>query len=219
MGYQIPTYVADMLAMLAQLHQRSPVATLDWLGTSMGGLIGMAIAGTPQLPMPAVLRRLVLNDVGPAIRWQALQRIGTYLGNTGRFASVEEAAAAMWAISTSFGPHTPEQWMALSRPMVKPQAEGGLTLHYDPAIAVPFRTVTEESAAQGQAALWQLYENIRAEVLLTRGANSDLLAHETALAMTQRGPKARLVEFEGVGHAPTFVANNQIEAVASFLLK
>jgi pimeloyl-ACP methyl ester carboxylesterase len=165
------------------------------------------------------LRRLVLNDVGPAIRWQALQRIGTYLGNTGRFASVEEAAAAMWAISTSFGPHTPEQWMALSRPMVKPQAEGGLTLHYDPAIAVPFRTVTEESAAQGQAALWQLYENIRAEVLLTRGANSDLLAHETALAMTQRGPKARLVEFEGVGHAPTFVANNQIEAVASFLLK
>jgi pimeloyl-ACP methyl ester carboxylesterase len=219
MGYQIPTYVADMLAMLAQLHQRSPVATLDWLGTSMGGLIGMAIAGTPQLPMPSALRRLVLNDVGPAIRWQALQRIGTYLGNTGRFASVEEAAAAMWAISTSFGPHTPEQWMALSRPMVKPQAEGGLTLHYDPAIAVPFRTVTEESAAQGQAALWQLYENIRAEVLLTRGANSDLLAHETALAMTQRGPKARLVEFEGVGHAPTFVANNQIEAVASFLLK
>jgi pimeloyl-ACP methyl ester carboxylesterase len=218
MGYQVPTYVADMLAMLAQLHQRSPVATLDWLGTSMGGLIGMAVAGTPQLPLPAPLRRLVLNDVGPAIRWQALQRIGTYLGNTGRFASLEEAAAAMWAISTSFGPHTPEQWMALSQPMVRPLPEGGLTLHYDPAIALPFRTVTEESAAQGQAALWQLYDNIRAEVLVTRGANSDLLAHETALAMTHRGPKARLVEFEGVGHAPTFVTNNQIEAVASFLM-
>jgi pimeloyl-ACP methyl ester carboxylesterase len=219
MGYQVPIYAADMLAMLGQLHQQTPMATLDWLGTSMGGLIGMAVAGTPQLPLPAAVRRLVLNDVGPAIQWQALQRIGTYLGNTGRFASVEEAAAVMWAISTSFGPHTPEQWTALSRAMVKPLPEGGFTLHYDPAIAVPFRTVTEESAAQGQAALWQLYDNIRAEVLITRGAISDLLSHETALAMTQRGPKARLVEFEGVGHAPTFVANNQIEAVASFLLK
>lgn len=219
MGYQIPTYAADMLAMLAQLHQQAPVTTLDWLGTSMGGLIGMAIGGTPQAPTPVPLRRLVLNDVGPAIQWQALQRIGIYLGNTGRFATAEEAAAAMWAISTSFGPHTPEQWMALSQAMVRPVPEGGLTLHYDPAIAVPFRTVTEESAAQGQAALWQFYDNIRAQVLITRGANSDLLAHETALAMTQRGPRARLVEFEGVGHAPTFVTNNQIEAVASFLLK
>jgi pimeloyl-ACP methyl ester carboxylesterase len=131
---------------------------------------------------------------------------------------VEQAAAAMWAISTSFGPHTPEQWLALSQGMVRLLPEGGFTLHYDPAIAVPFRTVTEQSAAQGEASLWQLYDNIRAEVLITRGANSDLLSRETALAMTQRGPKARLAEFEGVGHAPTFVANNQIEVVASFLL-
>jgi pimeloyl-ACP methyl ester carboxylesterase len=218
-GYQVPTYVADMLALLASLHQQAAVTTLDWLGTSMGGLIGMAVAGTPQLPLPVTVRRLVLNDVGPAIQWQALQRIGTYLGNTGRFETMEQAAAAMWAISTSFGPHTPQQWLALSQPMVRPLPEGGFTLHYDPAIAVPFRSVTEESAAQGQAALWQLYDNVQAEVLVTRGANSDLLAHDTAVAMTQRGPKARLVEFESVGHAPTFVANNQIEAVASFLLR
>jgi pimeloyl-ACP methyl ester carboxylesterase len=218
-GYQIPGYAADMLAMLAQLHGQAPVTTLDWLGTSMGGLIGMAIGGTPKLPLPSPLRRLVLNDVGPVIQWQALQRIGTYLGNTGRFETVEQAAAAMWAISTSFGPHTPEQWLALSRAMVRTLPEGGFTLHYDPAIAVPFRSVTEESAAQGQAALWQMYDNLKAEVLITRGANSDLLARETALEMTRRGPKARLVEFEGVGHAPTFVANDQIEAVASFLLK
>ena len=103
--------------------------------------------------------------------------------------------------------------------MVKSLPDGGFTLHYDPAIAVPFRTVTEESAAQGQAALWQLYDNIRAETLLTRGAKSDLLSPETAQAMTQRGPRARLVEFEGVGHAPTFVTDNQVEAVASFLLR
>jgi pimeloyl-ACP methyl ester carboxylesterase len=210
MGYQIPTYVADMLALIASLHQQAAITTLDWLGTSMGGLIGMGLCGTPQLPLPLPPRRLVLNDVGPAIQWQALQRIGTYLGQTGRFENVEQAAAAMWAISTSFGPHTPQQWLALSQAMVRASPEGGFTLHYDPAIAVPFRSVTEESAAQGQAALWQLYDNIHAEVLITRGANSDLLARDTALEMTQRGPKARLAEFENVGHAPTFVANNQI---------
>jgi pimeloyl-ACP methyl ester carboxylesterase len=219
MGYQIPAYAGDMLAMIALLHRQAAVVTLDWLGTSMGGLIGMAVAGTPKLPLPVPLRRLVLNDVGPAIQWQALQRIGTYLGSTGRFETMEQAAAAMWAISTSFGPHTPQQWLALSQPMVRALPDGGFTLHYDPAIAVPFRTVTEESAAQGEAALWHLYDNIGAEVLVTRGANSDLLSRETAQAMTQRGPKARLAEFEGVGHAPTFVANNQIEVVASFLLR
>jgi len=219
MGYQIPTYAADMLAMLAQLHRQAAIGVLDWFGTSMGGLIGMALCGTPKLPLPVPVRRLALNDVGPAIQWQALRRIGTYLGNTGSFDSVQRAADAMWLISTSFGPHTPEQWLALSQAMVKPLPEGGFTLHYDPAISVPFRTVTEESAAQGQQALWQLYDNIKASTLLTRGADSDLLAKDTALAMTRRGPKARLVEFEGVGHAPTFVTEKQIEVVASFLLR
>jgi pimeloyl-ACP methyl ester carboxylesterase len=218
MGYAVPTYVGDMLALLAQLHAQASLETLDWLGTSMGGLIGMGICGTPKLPLPVPVRRLVLNDVGPAIEWQAIQRIGAYLGKAGRFDSVEQAAAAMWAISTSFGPHTPEQWLALSRPMVNALPEGGFALHYDPAIAVPIRAMTEEAATQGQAALWQLYDHITARTLITRGAESDLLSRETAAAMTQRGPKARLIEFEGVGHAPTFVADNQIEAVASFLL-
>lgn len=219
MGYQLPNYAADMLQMLAQLNAAAPITTLDWVGTSMGGLIGMAIAGSPNLPLPAPVHKLVLNDVGPVIQWQALQRIGTYLGNTGRFESVEQAADAMWAISQSFGPHTREQWLALSQPMVKPYPDGGVTLHYDPAIAVPFRALTEEAAAQGQAAIWQLYDNIRARTLLVRGAQSDLLAKDTALAMTTRGPKARLIEFEGVGHAPTFVSDDQVGAVASFLLE
>jgi pimeloyl-ACP methyl ester carboxylesterase len=218
-AYQLPTYVADMLAMLAQLHAQAPIARLGWFGTSMGGLIGMTIAGAPNLPLPAPVSRLLLNDVGPMIQWQALQRIGTYLGQTGRFATVEQAADAMWAISTGFGPHTSAQWMALSEPMVRALPEGGWTLHYDPAIAVPFRSVTEASAAEGQAALWALYDHIRAPTLLVRGAGSDLLAHETALAMTQRGPKASLVEFAGVGHAPTFVTPQQVDVAASFLLE
>ena len=216
MSYQIPNYAADMLALLAQVKP----TILDWVGTSMGGLIGMVIGGQPGLPLPVPVRRLVLNDVGPTIQWQALQRIGQYLGNAPRFASLEQAAQAMWVISTSFGPHTPEQWLALSQHMVKPMTDekGGVAMHYDPAIALPFRTVTPESAAQGESALWQVFDNIKAKTMLLRGANSDLLSHETAQAMTERGPKAALMEFEGVGHAPTLIAPDQVQAVADFLL-
>jgi pimeloyl-ACP methyl ester carboxylesterase len=218
-GYVAPQYVADMLPLLARLHGQTPISVLDWVGTSMGGLIGMGVGGTPGLTMPTRVRRLVLNDVGPTIQWSALARIGTYLGNTGRFTSLDQAADAMWAISTSFGPHSREQWLALSRHMLRPLPDGGFTLHYDPAIAVPFRMLTPEAAAKGEQALWQLYDQITARTLLTRGADSDLLSRETALAMTTRGPQASLVEFAGVGHAPTFVAADQIDVVASFLLR
>ncbi len=221
MGYQVPTYAADMLVLLAHLHAQSPIITLDWVGTSMGGLIGMALSGQPDLPMPVPVRKLVLNDVGPAVEWRAIERIGAYLGQARYFSSVQEAADAMWAVSRSFGPHTPEQWLALSRAMVKPvsaAAGSKLRLHYDPAIAVPFKLLSEESAQQGEALLWQLYDHIKAETLLLRGAQSDLLSRETAQAMTQRGPKARLIEFAGVGHAPTLVASDQVAAAAGFLL-
>ena len=218
MGYGIPLYAGDMLQLLQQLHAAAPVASLDWVGTSMGGLIGMALAGAPGLPLPVPMRRLVLNDVGPVIEWSSLQRIGTYLGNTGRFESVQQAADAMWQISQGFGPHTPEQWFALSQGMVRAASGGGFTLHYDPSIAVPFRGLDEATAKAGQAALWQLYDAIRARTLLLRGGDSDLLSTATALAMTQRGPRARLVEFPGVGHAPTLIAQDQVEAVAAFLL-
>ena len=216
MGYQIPNYAADMLALLAELKP----GTLDWVGTSMGGLIGMVVCGQPALPLPVPVRRLVLNDVGPAIQWAVIERIGTYLGQTGRFATLEQAAAAMLAISATFGPHTPQQWLELSRHMVRPidGGEGALTLHYDPAIALPFRAVTRESAAQGEATVWQLYDNISARTLLLRGAQSDLLSPATAVEMATRGPKAQLVEFAGIGHAPTLIAADQVDCVTRFLL-
>ena len=218
--YQIPTYAADMLALLAQLHAQAPIATLDWVGTSMGGLIGLALCGQPGLPLPVPVRRLVLNDVGPALEWSAIARIGSYLGQGGPFATLEEAAQALWAISQGFGPHSPEQWLALSRPMLKPLADGSgaLRLHYDPAIALPFKLATEASTLQGEAMLWQLYDQVTATTLLLRGAQSDLLSQHTAQAMTQRGPKASLVELTGVGHAPTLVADDQRELVTRFLL-
>lgn len=214
--YQIPNYAMDMLALLAALKPQQ----LDWVGTSMGGLIGAVVCGQPGLPLPVPVRRLVLNDVGPVIQWEAIQRIGQYLGDAPRFASLEQAAEAMWAISSTFGPHTPAQWLELSRHMVKPvnDAQGGVTLHYDPAIAVPFRTITQESAQAGEAMVWQLYDNIKARTLLVRGAQSDLLSADTTAQMLQRGPKPQLVEFAGVGHAPTLIAPDQVKAVVDFLL-
>ncbi len=218
MGYQIPQYAADMLALLAQLHQQAPMASLDWIGTSMGGLIGLVVCGQPELPLPVRVRRLVLNDVGPVIQWSALQRIGQFLGHPVRFESLQQAAEATWAASKTFGPHSPAQWLALTQPMLRSLPDGGLAMHYDPAIAIPFRTVTEASALQGEAALWQLYDAVACPTLLLRGAQSDLLSAQTALAMTQRGPRALLRVFEGVGHAPTLVAQEQTDAVADFVL-
>ena len=221
MGYQIPTYATDMLTLLGQLHAQAGITTLDWIGTSMGGLIGLVVCGQPGLPLPVPVHKLVLNDVGPAIEWASIVRIGTYLGAPVRFDSVQQGADAMWAISKGFGPHTPEQWLALSRPMLRPVSnEPGskLRLHYDPALAVPFKQATEASTLQGEKTLWQLYDNITAQTLLLRGAQSDLLSPATARAMGERGPKAQWVEFAGVGHAPTLVAADQLAAVAGFLL-
>ncbi|TSE36402.1 alpha/beta fold hydrolase [Tepidimonas charontis] len=240
MAYQIPTYAADAAVLLGHLRQRHAQATgtaepyalrIDWVGTSMGGLIGMALAAQPAMG----LRRLVLNDVGPVIEPASLERIAQYVGQQPVWPTEEAAAAALWEISRSFGPHTREQWLALTRPMLRP-VEGGWTLHYDPAIAVPFRAMLQavqaarsadpagseqaERAAQqaNAAALWALYDAITCPTLLLRGAESDLLSRETALAMTQRGPRARLVEFPGVGHAPTLVQPEQVQVVLDFLL-
>jgi pimeloyl-ACP methyl ester carboxylesterase len=208
-GYAIPHYVADLVTVLARLNAR----TVDWVGTSMGGLIGLVLAALQGSPV----RRLVLNDVGPAIQPEAIQRIGSYLGQPAHFASVEAAADALWGISSSFGPHSREEWLALTRPQLVPDGEG-YKPHYDPAIAVPFRAMNAAHAAAGEAALWAAYDSLRCPTLLLRGADSDLLSPATAEAMTQRGPCARLVEFAGVGHAPTLVAPDQRRAVTEFLL-
>jgi pimeloyl-ACP methyl ester carboxylesterase len=210
MGYAIPNYVADMVTLLARLN----ASEVHWVGTSMGGLIGLGLAALPDTP----IRRLVLNDVGPKIEYESLVRIGQYLGMPVRWNSLEQAADALWAISQGFGPHTREQWLALTEPQLK--ADGaGFKLHYDPAIAVPFRAVTAQVAAAGEAMLWHGYDQICCPTLLLRGAESDLLSRETANQMAQRGPRARLHEFAGVGHAPTLVQPDQVEVVRRFLLE
>jgi len=220
-GYQIFTYVSDMVTLLQHLRQNKNLDvpfTVDWVGTSMGGLIGLGLSSLPPEASGVRLRRMVLNDVGPKLRHEAVARIGEYLGQPMRFDTEQQAVDYLWTISTGFGTHTPEQWLALSRPLLRPAPDGhGLVLHYDPAIATPFKTMNAETASSGEAMLWQVYDRLTSEVLLVRGQDSDLLDADTARQMTERGPKARLVEFPGVGHAPTLIAPDQVAAVEGFL--
>ena len=209
--YVVPRYAADMITVLARVNAE----TVHWVGTSMGGLIGMVVASLTPKPL---VSKLVMNDVGPVLPPQAIARIGAYLGLPLRWDSVEQAADYLWTISKSFGPHTREQWLALTRPMLRPADEGGWRLHYDPAIAIPFQTSTPESAAVFEASLWAAYDAVRCPTLLLRGADSDLLSAGRAQQMTQRGPRARLHTFAGVGHAPTLVADDQVQQVREFLL-
>ncbi len=204
--YQVPTYVGDMVTLFARLDAEA----IDWVGTSMGGLVGMAIAALPDQP----IRRLVLNDVGAILPGLALDRIGRYVGSNPRFESFEAALACIRLIHAPFGPHDEAQWRFLAEVVVRQNPDGSWRLHYDPAIAAAF-------AAGGGAAdvdLWEMYEAIRIPVLLVRGAESDLVPAALAREMTARGPRARLVEFAGVGHAPTLMQADQIDAVRSFLL-
>ena len=218
MQYGVPMYTSDMLALLAHLHESAPIETLDWVGTSMGGLIGMAIAGTPQLPLPVPLRKLLLNDVGPELEWSALQRIAAYVGKATNFETTEQAAAALRMISAGFGPHSAESWLALTLPMLRPSASGGFQLHYDPAIAKPMQGMSSAQVQRSAQLLWNVYDAIQAQTLLIRGAQSDLITAQTAHRMQERGPFAPCIELQGVGHAPTFVADEQIAIVLNFLL-
>jgi pimeloyl-ACP methyl ester carboxylesterase len=208
-GYVLPQYVGDMVTLLARVNAQ----TVHMLGTSMGGLIAMGIAALPDSPVS----KLVLNDVGPRIDPVGLARIGGYVGQVRRWKTLDEAADALWAISTGFGPHTREQWLALTEPQLTTDGTD-LVPRSDPDIAVPFKAITPQAAAAGETALWHAYDRIRCPTLLTRGAESDLLAHATAQEMGTRGPRARLVEFAGVGHAPTFQQPDQVQAVREFLL-
>jgi len=196
------------------LIARLGIESVHWLGTSMGGLIGLTLAGQPGSP----IRRLVLNDVGPKVNPEALARIGDYVGKPMRFSSVEEAVDYITLISLGFGLRDREEWREITQSVLKPDGDG-FTLHYDLRLALPIKAMTPEIAVASEAALWKLYDRIQCPTLLTRGANSDLLSHQTATAMTQRGPRASLVEFAGIGHAPMLFDPAQIASVRDFLLQ
>jgi pimeloyl-ACP methyl ester carboxylesterase len=212
-GYTPPAYVPDMVALIARLG----VEQVDWLGTSMGGLIGLGLAAQPVVGGRLhPIRRLILNDVGPSVKLEWVQRIQAYLGKAPSFDSFDQGVAYLSAISAGFGPHTPAQWAALSKPMLL-ERDGRWHLHYDPAIAVAVAATTAEVAAGSEALLWHIWDSLRCPALVLRGSESDVLPADVATAMSQRGPRARVVEFAGVGHAPTLVQPEQIAAVRAFL--
>lgn len=208
--YQIPQYVSDMVTLIARLNPQ----TIDWFGTSMGGLIGLILASMKDNP----IRKLILNDVGPALRFEGLKRIGELIGQDVRFDTFEQGVEFIREVSSSFGSHTDAQWEKLARDVLRQNAEGKWVRHYDLSLALPVQATTLETAAIGEKMLWAAYDAIRCETLLVRGAESDLLSVETAQQMQNRGPRARLVEISGVGHAPTFINADQIAIARDFLL-
>lgn len=207
--YGIPQYCNDMVTLLARLQ----ADTLHWVGTSMGGLIGMGLAAQQSTP----ISRLVLNDVGPVVTATSIARIGEYLGKAPRFDSFEQAEGFVRFVSASFGPLTPSQWRQLTVHTVRQAGDGKFEFIYDPAIAVPFQEMMAAGGGKDME-LWPMYDAISCPTLLLRGAESDLLTRETAQQMTQRGPKATLVEFHGVGHAPVLMDVEQISPLREFLL-
>jgi pimeloyl-ACP methyl ester carboxylesterase len=208
--YVIPQYVSDMVVLIARLE----VEAVDWVGTSMGGLIGIALAGQADAPV----RRLVINDVGPRLDAAAIARIGTYLGAPVSFATVDEAVDYVSVVAAPFGLKKREDWRELVEPALRADGKRWV-LHYDPRIAVPFKSVTPEGAAVGEAAMWKLYDAIRGPTLIVRGEHSDLLTRETLADMQSRGPHPAAAEVPGVGHAPTFMFDHEIALVRDFLLQ
>ncbi len=207
MLYVVPSYAADMVTLIARLGAEE----VHWVGTSMGGLIGMGVAALPDTP----ITRLVMNDVGPVLAFASLARIGTYVGKDPVFPSIEAAELYVRFTSAPFGPHSDAEWRFLTRNVVRRQPDGSWRMHYDPAIAVPFT-----AGLNGQDLdLWSMYDAVRCPTLVLRGQESDLLTPATAAAMAQRGPRARCVEFPGVGHAPTLIHEDQIAVVRDFLLE
>jgi pimeloyl-ACP methyl ester carboxylesterase len=204
-SYVFPTYCADLTALFARLGGNS----FDWVGTSLGGLIGMVMAAQPNSP----IRRLVINDAGPFIPRTAPQRILEYLGRAPPFASVAEAESYLRKTLAPYGALTDEQWAHIARHGVRAKRNGGYAIAYDPGIAVPMR-----SARALDIDMWEYWDKIRCPVLLLRGATSDVLSRETADEMCRRGPHTELVEFANVGHAPALMDLKQIEVVTKWLL-
>ncbi|GAC1407501.1 MAG: hypothetical protein NVSMB6_05240 [Burkholderiaceae bacterium] len=208
--YQLPQYVGDMVTLLARLDAE----TVDWFGTSMGGLIGIGLTSLPGNPV----RKLVLNDIGPALSPVALARIGDYIGEAVHFNNFDDGVDYIRSIAAPFGQHTDAEWKKLAGDVLRQDKQGKWIRHYDLGVAVPFKAATPESTKLAEAQLWQAYDAITCPTLVVRGALSDLLSPAVAREMTTRGPKAQLVEIANVGHAPTFMHAEQILIAKNFLL-
>lgn len=202
--YALPVYMSDMTAMIARLG----VEQVDWVGTSLGGLIGMSLAAQPNTP----IRSLIINDVGPYIPADALRVIGEYVGRDETFHDYASLKTYLMNVHAGFGDLSEDNWEHLCRHSGRQNDDQSWRLHYDPAIASSFKNV-----AGADLDIWPLWEQITCPVLIIRGENSDLLTRDTAHQMLERGPVAELIEFPNAGHAPALMDDVQIDAVKSWL--
>ncbi len=228
-SYVVPQYVSDLITLLARLQPES----LDWLGTSMGGLIALAFTGYTGMADAAIraegrtalppstglsIRKLILNDVGPVIESASIERIAGYVGLPLTFASFDEAVNHMKTNARSFGPMSDEQWVQFTRAVIIQDGEQWKQ-HYDLGIAKAFEGLKDEKALKaGEAMLWRAFESLQCPILLIRGAESDLLSADTAIQMQQRNSHLQLLEIAGTGHAPSLLPQEQVQAVRAFLL-
>jgi pimeloyl-ACP methyl ester carboxylesterase len=204
-GYNFETYIAHMTDLIEHLGKEQ----VDWLGTSMGGIIGMRIAAE----RPEMIRRLVLNDVGPVVPAAALQQIAAYVGEDPRFRTLSEVMAYLKEVHSGFGELTDAQWSEMTTHSVLRLPEGGYALHYDPAIGAPLKRQPLKDID-----LWAVWDKITCPVLVLRGERSEFLSRETAEKMTGRGPETTFVEIAGTGHAPALMTPDQIAIVRDWLV-
>jgi pimeloyl-ACP methyl ester carboxylesterase len=202
--YQLRQYVDDMKALLARLE----VADVDWIGTSMGGMIGMALAAQADSPV----RRLVLNDIGPFIPVAALRRLDEYVGADPAFPDLAAAEAHLRRTRAPFGDLTDAHWREMAERSTRRHADGGYRLHHDPAIALRFHETADRDVD-----MWSTWDAVDGPVLVLRGESSDLLLPATAEEMRRRGPRAEVREFEGCGHNPPLLEPDQVAVVVEWL--
>ena len=203
--YTYPLYVNDMAMLLARIDAER----IDWVGTSMGGLIGIFLASYTGSP----IHKMVINDIGPRIPAAGLQRVATYVGQVVTFDSIEKMEKFLRTIAATFGNLSDEQWRHMTIHGARQLEDGRYTFAYDPGIAKNFRTLDLKDID-----LWSMWDAIHCPTLVLRGEHSDVLDHADAVIMTERGPKATLIEFPGMGHAPALMADDQIAVVRNWLL-
>ena len=234
--YSFSTYLSDAAALIARITAPAPPASfgtfrrrkaatgpsqIDWVGTSMGGLIGMLLAAKRGSP----IRRLVLNDVGPFIPWSALYRLKGYVAGGGAFRDIAAVESYLREACAPFGPLTGEQWHHLAEHSAAAAEDGRFHMRYDPAIGDSMRVSAPDPEFPlgpnflAGIDLWKTWAEIRCPTLVLRGADSDVLSHETLAQMQALRPGVEALELPGIGHAPALMSYDQIAAIREFLLR
>lgn len=210
-NYNYVSYMMDCLALLEHLN----VQTVDWIGTSMGGIIGMMIA----VLHPGLIQKLVLNDIGSVVPKTGLERIVAYVSQAPQhFASRPEAEKQLRLMAASFGLKQEAHWEHLFRHSIKERPDGTHHFAFDPNILEPVRQQTDNYQTISDIDLSEFWQAINIPALLIRGGNSDILTQEIADKMCASHTGCRLLTFPGIGHAPTLMEDEQIEAIKNWLL-